>query len=221
MKTKRLSILFLAFVIVRALCQPFEAPAADSASFDPVPVPITAESIGGVPIGTIIAWPVGINPADWDKWLDCNGQSIDSTVYPELWALMPVCSPNLRCTPNLQGLFLRGWGSQSHSQVNGSTINGGLPTSTTHQSGSLGQIQGDAIRNIKGQIDWQTNTCYWEGCEIGALSALRRLNEGALPSNQGVHGSDGLVLDSSKVIPVSTENRPVNMAVRYLIRALK
>ncbi len=41
---------------------------------------------GGVPVGTIVAWPVATNPDDWDKWLECNGQSITRTAYPEIHA---------------------------------------------------------------------------------------------------------------------------------------
>ena len=42
---------------------------------------------GGVPVGTIVAWPVATNPDDWDKWLECNGQSITRTAYPEICAV--------------------------------------------------------------------------------------------------------------------------------------
>jgi len=73
---------------------------------------------GGVPIGTIISWPVKCNPEEMytigepcpngvevtdavfsslnlnahntkvSKWLECNGQTINASVYPELSALM-------------------------------------------------------------------------------------------------------------------------------------
>ena len=59
--------------------------------------------------------------------------------YPELFALLGGQVPDLR------GLFLRGYGSQVHSQNNGSTV--GI-TSTTHSSGALGQVQGDALRPV-------------------------------------------------------------------------
>lgn len=64
---------------------------------------------GGVPVGTIIAWPVATNPEGWSEglWLECNGQAISQTVYPELWALVGAS------VPNLQGRFLRGTGGNA------------------------------------------------------------------------------------------------------------
>ena len=40
--------------------------------------------------------------------------------------------------PDVRGLFLRGYGSQTHAQNNGSTV--GI-TSTTHSSGALGKYR--------------------------------------------------------------------------------
>ena len=61
----------------------------DSCSFDPVPIPITSVSLGGVPVGTVVAWPLTALPTEKDKygnpkWLECNGQTVNATVYPEL-----------------------------------------------------------------------------------------------------------------------------------------
>ena len=86
---------------------------ADSTSFDPTKIAVTAKSIGGVPVGTIISWPVAQNPHDFQNsdgtynWLECNGQSFNTTVYPELFALVGPTVPDLR------GLFLRGLGGNS------------------------------------------------------------------------------------------------------------
>lgn len=86
---------------------------ADSTSFDPTKIAVTAKSIGGVPVGTIISWPVTQNPADFQNadgtynWLECNGQPFSTTVYPELFALVGSVVPDLR------GLFLRGLGGNS------------------------------------------------------------------------------------------------------------
>ena len=43
-----------------------------------------------------------------------------------------------------RGVFLRGYGSLTHTQNNGSTIGN---TATTHSSGAIGSVQGDAVRN--------------------------------------------------------------------------
>lgn len=81
--------------------------AGDATSFNPVPITVIAKGAGGVPVGTIIAWPVARNPADMENWLECNGQSFSASVYPELFALVG------GRVPDYQGLFLRGVGGNS------------------------------------------------------------------------------------------------------------
>ena len=93
---KRLLLLFL-------LCFGLVLPgvAADGTSFNPTT--ISVKSVGAsIPVGTVITWPSNSWPSDRDNWLECNGQSISSAVYPELVALI---GWNV---PNYQGVFLRG-----------------------------------------------------------------------------------------------------------------
>ncbi|WP_165072719.1 phage tail protein, partial [Desulfovibrio sp. ZJ200] len=108
--------LFLLFVPAQA------AHGADATSFDPTKVAVKAQGSGGVPVGTIIAWPVATNPEDMSNWLECNGQSISRSVFPELFALVG------RRVPDLRGLFLRGHGS--HTSTHYGTV--------THKSAELG-----------------------------------------------------------------------------------
>ena len=98
---KRLLLLFL-------LCFGLALPgvAADGTSFNPTT--ISVKSVGAsIPVGTVITWPSNSWPSDRDNWLECNGQSISSAVYPELVALI---GWNV---PNYQGVFLRGYGGQT------------------------------------------------------------------------------------------------------------
>ena len=189
--------------------------AADATSFDPTLVKVTAKPISSIPVGTIISWPVAQNPADWQNpdgsynWLECNGQNFSQAAYPELFALMGGGR-----VPDLRGLFLRGYGSQSHAQNNGSTVG---VTSTTHASGALGQVQGDAIRNIRGNIGvwlWLANG------GSGAFEPVSRdYNSGNSNGNSPNKGNGGWDLNISRVVPTAEENRPANQAVRYLVRA--
>ena len=94
------SFLFPALILMSAL--PLTAHAADATSFNPTTVKVTAKPISSIPVGTIISWPVAQNPADWQNpdgsynWLECNGQTISQTAYPELFALMGGKVPDLR-----------------------------------------------------------------------------------------------------------------------------
>ena len=80
---KRLSIVFV-FCLMLQLVATGSALAGDATSFDPTRVAVVAKGAGGVPVGTIVAWPVAKNPEDMDNWLECNGQTVNPTVYPAL-----------------------------------------------------------------------------------------------------------------------------------------
>ena len=58
------------------------------------------QNSGGVPIGTIIAWPGTAEPTEYGVWLLCNGQS--SAAYPKLRSIIG------NTVPNLNGRFLEG-----------------------------------------------------------------------------------------------------------------
>ena len=122
-KFRTIHLLLWLFLLPLLAFQP--ALGADSTSFDPTRVEVKAKGSGGVPVGMILAWPVGQNPEDMDNWLECNGQSISPSVYPELFAVLG------NSVPDLRGLFLRGHGGNS---------------------AALGIQQGDAIRNITGSF---------------------------------------------------------------------
>ena len=157
-----------------------------------------------VPIGTVIAWPYSTLPSDGD-WLECNGQSVSQTKYPDFVLKFG------NKTPNYQGMFLRGYGKQKYSQDNG----GGKISSTTHQSGALGEIQGDGIRNIKGEIT-VLGTLDW-GATSGVFSD-GYMNYGGLIGGGNWWNYHTREFDASGVIPTANENRPINVAVRYIIK---
>lgn len=103
--------------------------------------------------------------------------------------------------PDYRGVFLRGYGSVSSSHFR--IVN--------HQSEELGVLQGDAIRNITGRL--------------GGDSYEAEYNTGVFFGSNGGLGNTGTSVgclhffDASLVVPVANENRPINRAVRWLIRA--
>ena len=191
---KRLLLLFL-------LCFGLVLPgvAADGTSFNPTT--ISVKSVGAsIPVGTVITWPSNSWPSDRDNWLECNGQSISSAVYPELVGVVASRVPDYR------GIFLRGQGSQTSTHYG----------TVTHSSAALGQLQGDGIRTIWGTFvggDWSGHNN--QGGSSGAFWPSG--NAGVQEGNR--YDQIRYSFDVSRVTPVVGEVRPVNRAVRYLIRA--
>ena len=197
---KRLLLLFL-------LCFGLALPgvAADGTSFNPTT--ISVKSVGAsIPVGTVITWPSNSWPSDRDNWLECNGQSISSAVYPEL---VGVIGWNI---PNYQGVFLRGYGGQTSYHYG----------AVGHWSAGLGELQGDTIRNITGDIESVLNRGgYHSGSGVysGFVSGVDYLFTTELGGGEGSEFIGRVHFDASRVAPVAQEIRPANRAVRYLIRA--
>lgn len=190
------SYLFL-FLLLASLVFSSPVLAADSTSFDPTKVMVQSVATSSIPIGTVIAWPSASWPADADNWLECNGQAISSAVYPELVALVGATVPDYR------GIFLRGHGSQTSTHYG--TVN--------HASARLGELQGDAIRNMQGRV--VANPARRGSSPTGPF-----YDSGEGWNNHTDTGSSGTIwFDASRATPTAAEIRPVNRAVRYLIRA--
>jgi hypothetical protein len=132
--------------------------------------------------------------------------------------------------PDLRGLFLRGYGSQAHSQNNGSTIG---VSATNYSSGALNAVQGDAIRNITAEHNsgsvfgiWRGGNCIstlWSGafyCNRYSSYWNSAVSQAPQHGGEGADQSGSFGVDISRVTPTANENRPINIAVRYLIRAL-
>ena len=154
---------------------------------------LSAKAGSSLPIGTIMPWASTSNPDD-GTWLECNGQSCSA--YPELVAVLGRAT-----VPDYRGVFLRGYGSRTSSHYG----------TVTHQSGALGELQGDAIRNMTGNV--ATSMSYADGKLFVMGSTLRTFNrDGGGPVN-------ATSFDTSRVVPTANENRPLNVAVRYLIKA--
>ena len=166
---------------------------------------LEVEPSSGVPIGTIIAWASGSDPED-GTWLECNGQSC--TAYPQLVAVLGKST-----VPDYRGVFLRGYGSHSSSHYG----------AVTHSSDALGVLQGDAIRNITGQFSGITSGRslgkYPNGIEVFKLLNISQQSFKPDYANDNTEMESDISFDTSRVVPTSNENRPINIAVRYLIKA--
>ena len=161
----------------------------------------------GVPVGTVIIWASNNTPTEGGSWLECNGQ--DCSTYPKLVAVLGKST-----VPDYRGVFLRGLGSQSFSQNNGSIIG---VTSTVYTSGNLGEIQGDATRIVTGYFSFA------DGMDVrprGVFCNSGVANGENISRTSDVNkGLDNPCFDNSRVVPIANEIRPVNIAVRYFIKA--
>jgi len=193
---------FLSFLSITATTFFILSPASagDSCSFSPPSVTAVAPAGGSVPVGTVIHWPFSGNPEGWSegKWLECNGQSISSATYPELYA---VAGSNV---PDLRGLFLRGTGGAA---------------------AALGSTQEDAGRNITASIETRDDIAksvgqFWKAA--GAFTTSGGGGRGRLRCTEGYVAESKLSFDASRSWGSShtaSEFRPKNRSVRYLIRA--
>ena len=139
----------------------------------------------------IVAWPLATDPSD--SYLECNGQTVDSSKYPKLYVLM-------HNTPDYRGIFLRGLGGNS---------------------AALGVLQGDAIRNITGTMGGSAadKAGIWD-YGTGVFYQFNQNRSSVEYSGKWYsYVSQGMGFDASRVVPVANENRPINKAVRYFIKA--
>jgi hypothetical protein len=91
-----------------------------------------------------------------------------------------------------------------------------FPDGSSLDLGSMGGIQGDAVRNVTGNIGRLMSDANPGQNMAGVFVAASVGGNGS-----GTSGGSGRAasMDISRQVPTAVEIRPVNMAVRYLIRA--
>ena len=145
---------------------------------------------GGVPVGTIIAWPGSSAPTEGGTWLLCNGQSCVG--YPALSAIVG------STVPNLEGRFLEGTTGTPRSLKDA-----GLPNIT----GNLClRKSGEGIYSLSGVFagsSASSNT--YSG--HNSITADSTININFMASNaNGIYGKSSTV-------------QPASYTVRYYIKA--
>ncbi|WP_445497432.1 phage tail protein [Photorhabdus sp. SF281] len=156
-------------------------------------------SISNIPVGVPAPWPTVTPPVGW---LQCNGAAFDKSKFPKLAEAYPDGR-----LPDLRGEFIRGWDD-------GRGIDSGRRILT---------YQGDAIRNIQGSFAGTVVPNYHLAIR-GAFYASQVLGiatDGSFKSVNNVNPDTpyGFGFDSSRVVPVASENRPRNIAFNYIVRA--
>ena len=158
----------------------------------------------GVPVGTVITWASANNPNENGTWLECNGQSC--TAYPELVKVLGTDT-----VPDYRGVFLRGFGSVTSTHYG----------TVQHQSAALGTLQGDAIRNIYGRfvVDDIVGIGGYNS-QYSPNGAFKVVGSAYYDARSHESWNGCLVsFNTSYVVPTANEDRPINRAVRYFIKA--
>ena len=179
-----------------------------------------------MPVGTVIAWPMSSDPAGiWSGfWLECNGQAIDAGKYPKLAKLMSA-------VPDYRGVFLRGLGGNSSSlgQLQGDTARaltgfwGTYPVGNSPKDSNpfySTQTSNEPASVLSAKSDWDYYLYKYRYRLVGDAQNGYSLEESIESPNIVYRGYSGQVnFDVSRAWPTSNEFRPINKAVRYMIKA--
>ncbi|WP_447518588.1 phage tail-collar fiber domain-containing protein [Escherichia coli] len=152
-----------------------------------------------LPVGVPVPWPLATAPVGW---LKCNGAIFTAAQYPKL----AQAYPGLKL-PDLRGEFIRGWDDGR-----------GVDDSRT-----LLSAQGDAIRNITGEMDYTLSSLATSnGALYNKNTGQRYVERATVSSNHTVEDKwkDRIIaIDASRIVPTASENRPRNVAFNYIVRA--
>lgn len=135
-------------------------------------------------------------------WLECNGATLQISQYQQLFAAI--------------GTTYGGDGVTTFALPN-LAIDNGLFIRSTSPERTVGSVQGDAIRNIIGNLRCYLMLMGTNG--TGAFSKIKINNQTYTghEQNPGKMTYD-LTFDASDSVPTADENRPVNMALIPIIK---
>lgn len=159
---------------------------------------------GGFPIGMPFFWPSATLPnlllPEWSNmvFLKFNNSSFSGTTYPKLAQIFPSL-----VLPDARGDFPRIWDDGRGKDAGRALLS----------------EQGDAIRNISGYADLVYGQA--AGNRTGPFFNSNTPPERyyATLSASGVDSYPNIGFDAGRVVPVASENRPVNIAFNLLVRA--
>jgi microcystin-dependent protein len=154
-----------------------------------------------LPVGTVLMWVTGSIPTGY---LALEGGNVSRTTYATLFALWGTAfgvgdGSTTFGLPDTRAYFMRGWD-------NGRGVDSGRAIAT---------FQADAVQNITGEF---TAIC---GGGITTSGAFENDGDSINHITATVAGTDnGISFDASRVARTAAETRPLNFAVRFIVRAL-
>ena len=156
-----------------------------------------------------------------EGWLLCDGSEINRSDYANLYDAIGVCwgigdGSTTFNLPDLRGMFLRGVSGDSGNDEDADSRvllkdNGG------NTGNNVGSYQGDAIRNIVGNVPAVLTHKNADGA-----NGVFELNRGGWDELIGEDRHSAWVSDlninASRSVPVGSDNRPKNVYVTYIIK---
>lgn len=186
---------------------------------------------GELPVGVVVAFagtlgtpgstsppteasppPFTTDPLEAWGWMHCDGRSLSSADYPELFAVLGCVYGGTGAQfniPDYRGYFLRGVGTGTTNDPDLSTRT--APPGGQGLSGGVGSIQSSALQTHEHTYSSAPapSTPSSSGTAAGATSVAGTLTTG------GPVGDPG----QAPAVQVSlSETRPVNVAVNYIIK---
>jgi len=174
-----------------------------------------------IPAGVIVPFGGQVEQIPYG-WMLCDGSEISRTEYANLYNAIGVCwgigdGSTTFNLPDMRGMFLRGVSGESENDPDAETRlvlndNGG------NTGNNVGSYQGDAIRNIVGEIDGggDDGPLPAGGEGTGAFEVGPWRGNGADGHNGA--GAHSFNFDASRVVPIGNDNRPKNVYVNYIIK---
>jgi|GEM_PF-2989731 len=159
------------------------------------------KSGSGMPIGSILAYPVDSIPAGY---LKCNGAAVGRVTYPELFALIGTTygagdGSTTFNVPDLRGEFIRGWGD-------GRNVDSGRV---------LGSAQRDALQTHDHFLPTSTGLGDARWCIPDTIWKASNGNEFPVDGNN----TAARTYPGSSAGTFASETRPRNVAMLYCIKA--
>jgi len=179
-----------------------------------VPYAEAATNATSAPVGSVMPFAGDASkvPAGW---LLCDGSAVSRSEYAALYEVIGTAwgygnNSTTFNLPDMRGMFLRGVSLTSGDDADAENR---VPRKDGGNGGnSVGSYQGDAIRNITGQLVSGGNAC------TGAFNIISKPINGISNGGSFVGGWGVVVFDVSLVVPVGSDNRPQNVYVNYIIK---
>lgn len=151
-----------------------------------------------VPSGSVTLFAASTVPSGW---LECNGAAVSRTTYAALFAIIGTTwgagdGSTTFTLPDLRGEFVRGW---DHGKG-------------TDSGRALASSQLDALQNITGTFDLNRSGA------ISPTGAFQTTNISGASVTGGSTNGDRVTFNASLVARTSTETRPRNIALMYIIK---